>query len=383
MRSHSSMNYFNFYMPADHINLLLKNSSQQRAIHLLDSSGNKQRVNFPLCLAPMVGLSHVALREIIRDYTSPSIITPWPTEMLSSKRLPAENLKLTPETLISITEKNLVPQILGNSETEIRLSIQKLITELHAQAIDINMGCPVQKALRHNYGVALMGDSDYAAEVVRMAVRAASTPVSVKLRAVEKTGSIESLTAFVTKLVDAGASWICFHPRTAEEKRRGQADWLQIKSLRDNVSIPIVGNGDIQTANDVYEMLAQTQCDLVMVGRALAARPWMMWQVAEDLNLEIPNHLQHLKAPRSPIEEGKEYLKMLNRFVDKCEYYFGAELALRKIRFFVRTTSVWIDFGQTLISATTKCSELQGLRQNLIELETLEFQMFQRTELRQ
>lgn len=354
-----------------------------RPIYLQNANGLSQRVNFPLCLAPMVGLTHVALRELIREYTPAEAIIPWPTEMLSSRRLPAENLTQTPETLISKNEKNLVPQILGNEEKEISLSIKKLINELSAEAIDINMGCPVQKALKHNYGVALMGDVDYAAGVVKMAVAASSAPVSVKLRAVEKSGSIDTLTHFVDRLTNAGASWICLHPRTAEEKRRGQADWAQIKELRKNMSKPLVGNGDIQTADDVKNMLSLTHCDLVMAGRALAARPWMMWQVAEDFGFSIPEHLTDRNAPRTPEQEGKEYLKMLNRFVQLCEQYFTEAQALRKIRFYVRTTSVWIDFGQTIVSATTKCENLEGLKENLKAIENFDFRMFARTELRQ
>lgn len=351
--------------------------------HSLPGTPQYDQVNFPLCLAPMVGLSHVALREVVRYYTPDSAVVPWPTEMLSSRRLPAENLKQTPETLISSSDRHLVPQILGNNEKEIHLSINKLISELNAQAIDINMGCPVQKALKHNYGVALMGDVNYAADVVRMAAHSSPAPVSVKLRAVEKSGSIEALSDFVNKLIEAGASWICLHPRTAEEKRRGSADWSQIKNLRKNISTPLIGNGDIQTADDVYRMLESTECDLVMAGRALAARPWMMWQVAEDFGYDIPEHLRRRQAPRTPEEEGQEYLRMLHHFVQECEKYYTESVALRKVRFFVRTTSVWIDFGQTLVSATTKGESLAAIKQNLQSLGSYEFKMHARTELRQ
>src|SRR6188768_429399 len=123
---------------------------------------NVTDLNFPLCLAPMVGLTHVALRRVIQDYMPENATTHWPTEMLSSRRLPDENLKTTPETLRSNSENNLVPQILGNEEVAISRSVKRLVNEWGASGIDINMGCPVQKALRHNYGVSLMGDVDYA-----------------------------------------------------------------------------------------------------------------------------------------------------------------------------------------------------------------------------
>lgn len=180
------------------------------------------KVNFPLCLAPMVGLSHVALRLVVRDYFPADAFTIWPTEMLNSWKIPREDLAKTPEAMRSDREVGLVPQILGNEELFIAQSVKKLV-EWGAEGIDINMGCPVQKALRHNYGVALMGDPDYAAEVVRMTVRNSQVPVSVKLRA-GKQGDFEFLSRFVGGLEKAGASWISLHPRSAEQKRQDKAD---------------------------------------------------------------------------------------------------------------------------------------------------------------
>ena len=179
-------------------------------------------VNFPLCLAPMVGLTHVALRMVTRAYLPRGARTIWPTEMLSSRKLPFEDLEKTPETMRAEIETGLVPQILGNEEESIQQSIARL-QAWGAQGIDINMGCPVQKALRHNYGVALMGDAGYAAEVVRMAVRHSSVPVSVKLRAGTQS-DFEYLVRFVHGLREAGASWICLHPRTTTQKHQGIAD---------------------------------------------------------------------------------------------------------------------------------------------------------------
>ena len=188
-------------------------------------------MNFPVCLAPMVGLSHVALRLLVRKYTPEGVCTPWPTEMLSSWRLPKEDLATTDETL-KADEFPLVPQILGNEEEPIAQSVRKLM-DWGAAAIDINMGCPVSKALRHNYGVALMGDAQYAAEVVRVTVKNSRVPVSVKLRAGLQKDE-EFLVRFVRGLQDAGCAWITLHPRLGEQKRRGSADWSQIGRVREH-----------------------------------------------------------------------------------------------------------------------------------------------------
>jgi tRNA-dihydrouridine synthase B len=350
---------------------------------------NVTDLNFPLCLAPMVGLSHVALRRVIQDYMPLNASTHWPTEMLNSRRVPDENLKTTPETLRADTETNLVPQILGNEQIPIQRSVVRLINEWGATGIDINMGCPVQKALKHNYGVSLMGDVDYAARVVEMTKKSSTVPISVKLRAVGSEKSVPDLIKFVQRLVDSGADWITLHPRTAEQKRRGVADWSQITELKKNVSVPIVGNGDIQVVDDVIAMLKETRADKVMAGRALAARPWMMWQLGEDLGFETPIEFTGRKAPRTPEEEGQEYGQSLLKLIDYGEENFmiGAgvneSVTIRKIQFHIRTTHVWLEFGHALMAKCSGRRSLAELRLAVAEFFQQEQRMSARTELRQ
>jgi len=358
------------------------------------------QLNFPLCLAPMVGLSHVALRLVIREYLPANAKTIWPTEMLNSRRLPGEDLTTTPETLRSSQESELVPQILGNEEKPISESVRRLTQEWGAEGIDINMGCPVQKALKHNYGVALMGDPAYAAQVVEMTVRNSSVPVSVKLRAAPQPGKIpdgvqapfnsqfnqadfDYLQNFVKGLEQAGASWLCLHPRTAAQKRRGSADWSQIRKLREVTSLPLIGNGDVQTAADALAMLQETGCDMAMAGRALAARPWMMWQFGELLGFAPPPGREGEKAPQGPCEEGAEYGRALLKLIEHCGHYFREDLALRKIRFYVRTTEVWLDFGQSLVGVCAKAKNLTELQKGVAEFFAQPIEMAARTELRQ
>ena len=336
------------------------------------------KVNFPLCLAPMVGLSHVALRQVVREYMPPHAKVIWPTEMLNSRKLPMENLSVLPESRRADHETEMVPQILGNEEKYIAPSVQKLI-DWGAEGIDINMGCPVEKALKHNYGVALMGDRDYAARVVEMTVRNSSVPVSVKLRAGDQ-GDPEFLVKFVRGLIEAGAQSITLHPRTAAQKRRGSADWEQIKYLKNSVSVPVIGNGDIQTSEDVSAMLRDTGCDMVMAGRALAARPWLMWQVAEDMGWE---GLGERRAPRTPAEEAQEYGRSLRRLLRLLLEQYREDLALRKFRFHVRTTSVWLDFGHRLYGDMTKEKTVPEVFAALDLFFTQDLQFTARTELRQ
>ena len=339
-------------------------------------------INFDLCLAPMVGLTHVALRRMVQSYLPLDAVVPWPTEMLNSRKLPNEKVGHTPETKRHDSENFLMPQILGNQENYIFESI-KLLENWGASGIDINMGCPVEKALKHNYGVALMGDSKYAAEVVKMARRSTNLPVSVKLRAADSQSGFQYLYDFVMGLREAGADWICLHPRTAEQKRRGSADWSQIAELKKRVDFPIIGNGDVQTLDDYYKMKDQTGCDLVMSGRGLAARPWMLWQLAEDLSLNLPIELKSRQAPRTALEEGAEYGRALQKLIQFSEEAFKEELALRKIRFYIRTTSVWLLFGHTLVSISTKAKTLNELRLSVSEFFNQPQEMTGWTELRQ
>lgn len=326
-------------------------------------------VNFPVMLAPMVGLSHVALRTAIREYLPSDAVTAWPTEMLNSRRLPIERFDLVPEVLRCESESHLVPQILGNEEEPIRKSVQRLEGEWGASGIDINMGCPVKKALAHNYGVSLMGDSQYAAKVVRMTARHTKLPISVKLRAGKGESGLEFLLKFSKGLVEAGAESLTLHPRSAEQKRRGKADWEQIRILREEVPVAVVGNGDVQTSGDALRMLEETKCDAVMVGRALTARPWMLWQIGEKLGFGPPRGREGLNAPRNADEEGAEFAHFALDVLDRLKRYhptrdkahWSEELLVRKYRFFLKNSGPWLYFGHELEARASRATSLNHM----------------------
>jgi tRNA-dihydrouridine synthase B len=342
--------------------------------------GLPPQVNFPLTLAPMVGLSHCAFRQVIREYLPLNAVTLWPSEMLNSRRIPDEKLEKIPEAMKCADENYWVPQILANEEEKIKLSLKKLYDH-GAQGIDINMGCPVQKALKHNYGVSLMGDSDYAAQVVATTVRYSEGPVSVKLRAVDAQQKNEWID-FVKKLQDAGASWLTLHPRTASQKRKGLADWNQIKELCQNLQIPVIGNGDIQTVDDILSMLELSQCDMVMAGRALTARPWLFWQLGSRLGWENPpGRIGH--PPSTPEEEAQEYGKSLLRLLELMEEKFNEGLAMRKFQFHVKTSCVWLPFGHSLYSSVTKTKNITQAKEAVGRFFLQELKMSAKTELRQ
>lgn len=315
-------------------------------------------VDFPCFLAPMVGLSHLALRRTVARYLPAGASTLLFTEMLSSRRLPTERIGDRPETAFTAGE-TLVPQLLANEERFIVGSLRRL-EEMRPVAIDINMGCPVSKALKHNWGVALMGDPRYAEEVVRTTVRHSPWPVSVKLR----TGLTDDpayLIDFARMLEAAGAAWITVHPRIAAQQRRGAARWEYLARVRDAVRIPVVGNGDVQTADDALTLLRETGCDGVMIGRAAAARPWVFWQVGEALGLPCPPGREGESAPADGWAEGREYARALEAFVEGAER-FRSDEALKRLRFFVHWGARWLDFGHELWRRTTGAVSLDGVR---------------------
>jgi tRNA-dihydrouridine synthase len=334
------------------IEKLLKQNIQTSEISFSDL------VNYPIVLAPMVGLTHVAMRKSLHKFLPLGAKIIWPTEMLSSRRLPGQDVGQTPETIKWEGDDGLCPQILGNNEEYIRDSIAKLV-EWDAKAIDINMGCPVRKALRHNYGVSLMGDINYAGEVVAMAAKNSPLPVSVKIRAgIQK--DQDYLLNFTNTLVENGASWLCLHPRLAAEKRKGVADWSQIKFLKDNLHIPIIGNGDIQSEEDILRMLEQTSCDAVMIGRALCAKPWLLSSLASHKGLKLSDEALQL-IPRTPRQKAVVYGEYLKDFVNNCFEFFEHKAALKRIRFFIKVGSPWLNFGHRLFKTTSKIEDQNEL----------------------
>ena len=355
-------------------------------------------VNFPILLAPMVGLSHLAFRNVVRSYVPKGARTMWPTEMLNSRRLPHEHFELVSEALRSNRETDLCPQILANEEVSIRDSVRRLSSEWGASGIDINMGCPVKKALSHNYGVALMGDPDYARAVVEMVRAHTDLPIGVKLRnqgldgSTDKGAATDQMIEFASGLVEGGANWLTLHPRTAAQKRRGRAEWSQIKALRDAVPVAVIGNGDVQTAEDVDSMLEQTQCDAVMVGRALTARPWLLWQWADRHGWPNPPGREGERPPNTPEEEAQEMGQSLIRLIDELTLAhplnrngakWSESLLLRKYRFYLRNACPWLEFGHTLEARVSRAANVDQAKDITAEFFAAEsLRLSARTELR-
>jgi tRNA-dihydrouridine synthase len=314
-------------------------------------------------VAPMVGLTNVAFRELIRFYTPPSVEPLTFTEMLSTRRLPDEKLSTTNELKTAPGESHFIPQLLGNEEKYIGPSVKKLL-EVNPWGFDINMGCPVSHTLRHNWGVRLMGDAQYAARVVEFTKNQSKRPLSVKLRGgTGDSESVEYLLAFTEALERAGADWITIHPRPRAQQHKGNANWSLIKEVSAARKIPVVANGDIQTADDALKLLREYSADGAMIARAATARPWIMWQITQRLGiLESPRGGILRNCPWTPEEEGREYIHACLKLIELMKQYFVDDTyILEKFRFFAATGARWYQFGHAFWKMTTKAKSVQEL----------------------
>jgi len=226
-----------------------------------------------------------------------------------------------------------------------------------------------------------MGDPAGAEAVVRTMVQLSPRPVSVKLR----TGlddDLEYLLDFCRMLEAAGAAWITLHPRVAGQGRRGRANWDYIARVRDAVRIPVIGNGDVQTADDALGLLRRTGCDGVMIGRAAVARPWIFWQIGERLGLPPPTGRAGETAPADGWEEGREFHRAFRKFVDVAEPRFAVRETHKRVDFFLHWGARWLDFGHELWRRVASAPDPAEMRIRADRFFARPQRMTARTELR-
>lgn len=227
-----------------------------------------------LALAPMAGVTDASYRQLIKMLAPQTVVY---TELLSTDAL-AYRGKKTVEMMgfDPALERPFIVQIFGK-RPEHFLEAAKVIEQLGADGIDINMGCPAAKVVSSCHGAALIREPQLAAELVHHACKAVSIPVSVKTRLGWDTA--DTLIPFCRGLEQAGAQALAIHGRTYQGKFGGSADWGPIYELRKHVSIPVIGNGDILTAADALEKIGTL--DGVMVGRGTFGNPWLLADIAD------------------------------------------------------------------------------------------------------
>ena len=262
------------------------------------------KIDNQVVLAPMAGITDSAFRRIAKSMGCGLI----ETEMVSDKAIMYENTRTQEMLYMTDYERPISQQIFGAEVKSFKIAAKYIEENMKPDIIDINMGCPVPKvAVRSQAGSALLKNPPKIGEIVEAVVDTVNVPVTAKIRsgwdshhinAVEVAGIIE----------DAGASAITVHPRTREQRYGETADWSMIKKVKDAISIPVIGNGDIWSCYDAKRMIDETGCNAIMIGRGVLGNPWLIKQCIDYLDYGIEPEKIKLEDKLEMIKKHAELL---------------------------------------------------------------------------
>ena len=265
----------------------------------------------PFVLAPMAGITDLPFRELCKEQGAGLLYT----EMVSAKAISYRNRNTIPLMEISPGENPVALQIFG-SEPELMAEVAKSIEDQPFDILDINMGCPVPKVVNNGEGSALLKNPELIRKIVSAVSRAVKKPVTVKMRIGFEGADVDPVE--IAKIMeDAGAAAIAVHGRTRQQYYSGKADWDTIRKIKEAVSVPVIGNGDVDSPKKAEAMLKETGCDGVMIGRAVRGNPWIFREM--NYYFETGELL-----PRPSVEELKEMiLRHARHPIDKKGEYTG------------------------------------------------------------
>jgi len=277
--------------------------------------GNVELAN-PYILAPMAGVTDLPFRLLCKEQGAGLLCM----EMISAKAIQYNNRNTKALLEIHPEEEPVSLQLFG-SDPEVISEIAKRIEELPFAILDINMGCPVPKIVRNGEGSALMNQPKLVHEIVSKTVKAIQKPVTVKIR---KGFNDESINAVeIAKIIeDAGAAAVAVHGRTREQYYSGKADWDIIRQVKEAVSIPVIGNGDVVSGESALAMMRETGCDGVMIGRGAQGNPWIF--------SELVGYEKTRVMPERP--SNGELKDMMLRHARLQIQYKGEYLGIREMR---------------------------------------------------
>lgn len=283
-----------------------------------------------LALAPMAGVTDLAFRRLCRDMGAGYSCT----ELVSAKALCYQDKKSRTLLKMAPNEHPAAAQIFGSDITCMAEAAQIAAEVSGAEVIDINMGCPVGKVVANGDGSALMKDPEKAARIAEAVVKASPVPVTVKMRRGWDKGSINAV-PLAKMLEQAGVAALCIHGRTRAQMYAGQADWTTIREVKEAVSIPVMANGDVFTAQDAVRILQFTGADMAVIGRGTFGNPWIFTQAEAALNGEdippLPPLAERIDTAMRQmawaVEDKGEHIAMLEARKQFCWYLKGVSHA--------------------------------------------------------
>lgn len=270
----------------------------------------------PFILAPMAGVTDMPYRQICSWMGAGMVCS----EMVSAKAILYNNKKTDALLEIADDEAPVSVQLFGN-DPGIMSEIAKRIEERPFAILDINMGCPVPKVVNNGEGSALMKDPRLVGQIVESIAKAISKPLTVKIRKGFDEGHINAV-EIARVAQESGAAAVTVHGRTREQYYEGQADWGIIAQVKDALSIPVIGNGDIVDAESAQKMFEQTKCDGIAVGRAARGNPYIFRELSEYFETGE-------KLSKPPLFEIKDMMKKHLLMQIDCK---GEYLAVREMR---------------------------------------------------
>ncbi len=237
-------------------------------------------INTPIFLAPMAGVTDYSFRILCKEMGAGVVYS----EFVSSHGIIRENEKTLDMIRFTEEERPIGIQIFGDSPDVMAKAARIVVDQFQPDIIDINYGCPVPKVTKKGAGSAALKDLCLMDDITTAVVESVpEIPVTVKMRAGWDSSNIVAIEAG-PRLEKIGVKAIALHPRTAKQNYKGNANWALIKELKQSVSIPVIGNGDIKKPEDVLRMFEETRCDAVMIGRGALGNPWFFKQANALLN---------------------------------------------------------------------------------------------------